>query len=114
MVDPITIKQNDTYPPVYFDISDANGPVDLTGCEVNIWFRSGPDGIPWSGTCDVLDQTEFPGKVKYSWAEVDTATVGVFQYEIACTLPDGEGRFTVPTPKYLTMKVVDDINPGDE
>lgn len=110
-----TIKQNDTYPPIPMTISDALGPIDLTGCTVEFWFKRPSTGDVFHGVATVLDQEvlENKGKVQYDWNDGDTDINGALLFEVRVIFANGK-RMTLPNDGYFTVAVVNDLDPAGE
>jgi hypothetical protein len=86
------VKAGDTAPAIETILSDALGPVDLTGCTVI--FRMSPDGggnplLEESATIVTPQTGADKGKVNYQWQTGDTDTPSTNKAEWKVTFPDG-------------------------
>ena len=86
----IKIVQNDTLPPLEFNLTQDGSPVNLTGCTVKFYMKDATSGsVKINGTtCTITDATK--GKCKYLWYGSDTNTVGTYLGEVEVTFPDGK------------------------
>jgi hypothetical protein len=109
----ITIKQNDTYPPMRVTVSDSTGPIDLTGATVEIFFRRQATGVVFHGEASILDQQTNPGQAEYLWTPTDTATKGGITFEVRVTLINLR-RMTFPKSGYFTLVITDDIDEAND
>lgn len=102
----IKIVQNDTKPPLEFEITQEGAPVDLTGSTVKFYMKEVNTGtVKINGTtCDITDATK--GKCRYQWASGDTNTVGVYVGEVEVTFPDTKIQTGY---KQMTIIIRDDI-----
>ena len=105
----IYLKQKDQLPILRATLSDENGPVDLTGGTVKVWFCLKAGGTPKSGNCTIVD--EAGGIVEYAWASGDSDTAGDYNLEFVATLAGK--TITFPNDGYLLLRVVADIDTGD-
>lgn len=100
------MKQGDRLPALRMQLVDASGaPIDLTGASVVFRMRSTPGGsmVALAGVTSVVDAAS--GTVQFAWGVGDTATVGGYIAEWACTFAGSV--LTVPTNGYVTVQVVD-------
>lgn len=102
----IVIKRNDTLPRIAFTLSDANGPVDLTGAIVKFQMKAVEGGVKIERDCTVEDAKA--GKVSFSWQRPETDTAGSFLAEFEATWPDGS-ELTFPNDGYITVRIVEDL-----
>ncbi|MFN6965236.1 MAG: hypothetical protein ACK4S4_15930 [Pyrinomonadaceae bacterium] len=87
------LKKGDTSPAIETILSDANGPVDLTGATVVL--RMSPDGggnpmLVATATVVTPQTGEDLGKVTYDWQEGDTDFVGTHKAEWRVTFANGK------------------------
>lgn len=102
----IKIVQNDTRPPLEFEIAQEGAPVDLTGATVKFYMKDATTGsVKINGAaCAITDATK--GKCRYAWLAVDTNTVGAYLGEVEVTFPDGKIQTGY---KQITIVIRDDI-----
>lgn len=105
----IYLKHKDRLPKLRATLSDANGPVDLTGATVKVWWRLQSGGTEKSGTCTIVDAAN--GVVEYAWAAGDTDTAGDYYVEFVATF--GIATMTFPNDGYLTMSILSDLDSTD-
>jgi Rib/alpha/Esp surface antigen-like repeat protein len=86
----VKIVQDDTRPPLEFNLTQDGSPVDLSGCTVKFYMKDATSGsVKISGsTCVITDATK--GKCKYLWTSSDTNTAGTYVGEVEVTFPDGK------------------------
>lgn len=105
------IKQHDLLPKLVVTLLEGETPVDLTlATSARFLMRNILAGLKVTAVADVLDQTnpDNLGKVSYTWAGLDTDTVGKFNGEIEITWPGGKTQ-TFPAHKYFTVDVQNDL-----
>jgi hypothetical protein len=100
-------KQNDRLPLFDCTLKDANGPRDITGDTVRFVMRSSEDEVIIDETSTgslvtVLDSTA--GRVRYSWAVGDLASVGNYLGEWETTDPL-DRRLTFPNSGNIDITV---------
>lgn len=102
----VTIKQHDTYPPLAATLSDAVGPVNLTGSTVRVILkdRAGPTVL--AAACTITNAAG--GKVSYNWLPADTAAARVYDGEFEVTWGDGTIT-TFPNDAYFSVEVKADL-----
>ena len=101
----LTVKQHDTWPPVRATLSDASGPIDLTGAtQIKLILKGATVTI--TGNCTVVSAPA--GTVSYTWAAGDTAVAGDYQGEFEITWPGGKVE-TVPNDSYLAVTIKADL-----
>lgn len=103
------IKQNDTRPIITATLIDGDGStVNLDGATVSFKMRvvGNTSAVSLAGTSAVSDAAN--GKVTYTWAAADTATVGEYEGEFQVTYSGG-GIQTFPNNKYIEIEITDDI-----
>jgi len=84
------MKQNDTSPPLTAQLTNANGPQDLTGATVTMSMRlqgSSANKIS-DAACSIVGNPTL-GNVQYNWQAGDTNTAGVFAVEFRVTFSNG-------------------------
>ena len=101
----VYMKQGDRLPALRMQLVDASGaPIDLTGASVAFRMRSTSGSlVTLTGTASVVDAAS--GTVQFAWGVGDTATVGGYIAEWACTFAGS--TLTAPTNGYVTVQVVD-------
>jgi hypothetical protein len=111
----LTMKQNDTWPPLSAVLTDGEGePLDLTDVDAVHVFLSGPIKVK-TGPCTIVGDPK-EGAVEYPWqgAEggdpADLHTAGSYKGEFEITYEDGSVQ-TVPNDSYFTIEVVADLGP---
>lgn len=103
----LTIKQNDTWPPIEAVLSDAAGPVDLTGAAVKLILKSaGAGSTVITGACTIVDAVA--GSVRYTWLAADTASVNTLNGEFEVTWGDGNVT-TFPNDAYFSVEIKADL-----
>lgn len=112
----VTIKRNDTWPPLKAILSDANGPIDLTAASsVTLKMRSSTVLVS-AGAALITGPTA--GEVTYYWKAAqttptalpaDTGFVGVYNVEWEIQWSSG-GVQTVPNINYSTIEIVPDLD----
>lgn len=100
------MKQHDTWPPLIAILSDATGPLDLTGATIKVILKP-TTGSNIVGTCSIVAPAS-AGKVRYNWVVGDTAAVMSYNGEFEITWGDGTVG-TVPNDTYFTLAVVADL-----
>lgn len=112
----VTMKRNDTWPPLEATLSDQDGAIDLSTAEaIHIYLRSETLLIK-TGPCEIVEAAA--GKVKYLWepaegeTPADLHTSGTYKMEFEITWADGNIQ-TVPNGSYLELSVVDDLGPEE-
>lgn len=103
----LTIKQHDTWPPVEATLSDANGPVNLTGAAVKLILKSaGAGATVVSGSCTIVSAVA--GTVRYDWISADTASVNTLSGEFEVTWSTGKIT-TFPNDAYFSVEIKADL-----
>ena len=108
----VTMKRNDTGPPLVVTLLDATAAaVDLTDATgIRFLMRRKDDvALKVDGTCSVVgDPTD--GQVQYEWQEGDTDTSDPrWLAELEVTFDDGVVE-TFPNDSYLIVKILDDLD----
>lgn len=86
-----TIAQGDTLPAVTATLSDANGPVDLTGASVTFSLTLGNVAVIADRACTITDATA--GQVSVAWQPGDTLDYGNAFAQFKATWADGRRSF---------------------
>jgi hypothetical protein len=102
-------KTFDTAPAFLCALSDANGPINLTGATVlfimKLYGSSGSTKVASAGTvADALN-----GIVSYQPVTADTNTAADYSAEWEITYSSGKKQ-TFPDPGYLLVRVTADLN----
>lgn len=102
------IKRNDTLPPIEERLSDATGPISLTGHTVKFIMRKGAIIKVEAAAVPDPDQVNRKGYVKYNWSGVtgDTDTAGTYEAEWEVTFSGGAGKATFPNDKADNTQVI--------
>jgi hypothetical protein len=102
----VKIVQDDTRPPLEFNLTQDGSPVDLTGCTVKFYMKDATTGtVKINGNaCVITDATK--GKCRYNWSGSDTNTVATYLGEVEVTFPDGKIQTGY---KQLSIIIRDDI-----
>lgn len=105
----LVIKQNDTYPPLQAQLSDASGPVNLTTADsvvLNLKAK-GAGAIIGGGPCTITVPAE--GRVTYAWTLADTGAVTVFDGEFQVNW--GAGAVTTfPNNGYFEVQIMAELD----
>lgn len=111
------IKQGDTLPVISATLSTVNGPINLTGCTVQLILTAvqTPNGC-WpmqqnpttpvpkvQGTCTIVGSPS-AGNVQYSWAIGDTSLAGNYLAQFLVT--NGTQIQSVPTVGYISVQIL--------
>lgn len=107
----IFLKQKDRLPKLRATLMDGNGPINLTGATVKVWFRlkAGGEGSERSGNCTIIDPEN--GVVEYAWAAGDTDVPGDYYVEFVVTITGM--TMTFPNDGYLSMTILPDLDSSD-
>lgn len=106
----ITMYRGDSYP-ITLTLTDANtkAAIDLTGCSlVMTWdtLQDPPDGsTKVAEIAGVLDADPATGKVTFTPTVTDTATVGVYYYDVQLTDADSNIRTVVKSTVTIKMDI---------
>lgn len=106
----ITMYRGDSYP-ITLTLTDGSTklPIDLTGCSLMMtWdtLQDPPDdSTKIAEIVGVLDATPTSGKVTFTPSITDTATVGVFYYDVQSTDADGNVRTVVKSTVTVKMDI---------
>lgn len=103
------IKQNDTSPALLATITDADGPVNLTGASVTFYMASAVGSVKTiitSGAATVINAAT--GQVSYSWDAPDTAIAGIHIAEFEVVFSDAS-KETFPNDGYISINITPDI-----
>lgn len=103
-----TIKRGDTFPFLRAVLSDANGPVDLTGATVKVILKTpGLSGtVVVNDVCTITNAAN--GIVEYEWDPADTATVNTLDAEWQVTWADAEVT-TFPNEGFKSVAITQDL-----
>lgn len=104
-----TMKQNDTWPPLPAQLSDASGPVDLTtAVGVTLHLKSQGSGtVVGGGACAITDAVA--GRITYTFTTADTDTVTLFDAEFEVDWGGG-AISTFPNADYFTVQIVGELD----
>lgn len=95
------IKQNDTSPAIVYDLSNDDGPVNLTNATVRFYM-----GGHVMGAATVINAET--GRVAYEWQAGDTARAGFFRAEWEAIFADGT-KETFPNDDYIGVNITPDL-----
>ena len=101
-----TMKRGDTLPSLVDALSDANGPVDLTGAAVVFHMAALTGQVLVSKPAEVTDAVN--GGVRYDWQPGDVKMAGDVQAEWRVTFADG-AKCTFPDNGYLPGTILRDL-----
>lgn len=103
----ITMKQNDTFPPLRAYLQMANGsPITLPEAEVRLFVKDKEGNFKINTLVDIVDPSK--GYVEYNWKSTDTDTVGEYLAELEITFQVGN-KLTVPSDGYITLNITKEI-----
>jgi hypothetical protein len=104
----MTIKQNDTYPPLRVTLTDSTDTaVDVTGATVTFRMVDAADtNIVDDKACSLI--TPASGIVEYQWLAADTDTAGDFRGEFHVTFVGG-AIGTFPNDGYVHITIVPEL-----
>lgn len=102
------IKVNDRLPVILATLSDAAGPINLTGATVKFIMTDVRGTTPKVNAAAAIDPDPTTGKVSYVWVTGDTDTPGVYDAEWEIIFGDGK-PLTVPNDGRLRVQVVRDL-----
>lgn len=103
-----TRKRHDTGYPITATLKARGAPVNLTGATVSIIMKRGTT-VTLNTECEVLDQTSYPGQVRYQFEEADVATSGVYLVEWQVSFTDGSIA-TFPNSQHEQLRIIDDLD----
>jgi hypothetical protein len=106
----LTIKRNDTYPPLTAVLKQNGTTIDLTtATSVEIIMKSTTleEPILVTGTCTISDAPS--GSITYNWGTTDLAVSDVYDVEFQIEWTGG-GQQTIPNDDYNSIEVVDDLD----
>ncbi|HZK00056.1 MAG TPA: hypothetical protein VFC79_08615 [Tissierellaceae bacterium] len=107
MTDIITIKQNDTYPPLRAYLQMRTGvPIRIEGATVRLILKDADGATHLNEIVDIDDFNE--GAISYKWLPANTSTAGEFRGEFEITWLDGS-IVTVPNDEYFILNIVKDL-----
>lgn len=93
MVVVLTLKRNDTFPPVAATLTDSNGAINLSAATNVQIILKGTSGSPIVGICSIVNAAA--GQVQYTWTIGDTAVADIYSVEFEINWAAG-GVQTVP------------------
>lgn len=114
------IKQGDTLPVISATLSTALGPINLTGCTVQLILTAVPtpgNCGPWGqqnqpipvpkvqGACTIVGSPSL-GNVQYQWAVGDTSLAGNYLAQFLVTGPSVGLVQSVPTVGYIPVQII--------
>ena len=106
----LSLYRGDSYP-IAFTLKDAptSTPVDLTGCSllltVDTLAEPPDDTTQLFQLTGVIDANPTTGKVYFTPATTDTATVGSYYYDVQLTDADGNIRTVVKSTMTIAMDI---------
>jgi len=107
-----TRKRHDTSYPLIVQLTDNNGPrvlTDSTAIVMTMTFlKTGIVKIN-RAACTQLDQTLFPGQIKYAWQAADVDTAAMFRVEWEISFTDGT-KATWPSDDYCSQLILEDLD----
>lgn len=90
----LTLKQDDTYPPLQATLTENNEPLNLTtAVTVTLVMKGTQTSTVVTGECTVTNASS--GQISYSWASGDTSTADTYQTEFLISWGTGSEQ-TVP------------------
>lgn len=106
----LTLKQNDTWPPLTFTLSGTGGPIDLTtATSIKVILKTASVVVTGTATKDP-DQVVNKGKATYTWAVGDTAVIGTYDVEFEVNWGGSPAKIeTFPNTGYLSLEIKDDL-----
>lgn len=103
----LTIKQHDSGRPVVDTLSDADGPINLTGATVKMLARNSDTGVVVINAAATITNAT-AGAVSYALTAADLAAAAVLQFEWQIAYADGS-IFTVPSNGYHYISILGDV-----
>lgn len=100
-----TIKRGDTRTPLYVELSNHNGVIDLTNCTVR-FFMSKDNQTYVNGLAEITDAPN--GRVWYVFQPDDTAVLGMYKAEFRVEYPDFKVD-TFPSDDYIKVHVLNNL-----
>ena len=106
------IKRGDSWPPIDAQLTDQDGPIDLTtATSVTLLFKTASGSTTYSKACTVTDAAT--GLVRYAWTTADAASgptseVNTFNIEWEILWSDST-KTTVPNVGYKTLAIEPDL-----
>jgi hypothetical protein len=84
----LTIKTNDTFPPLVTNLEENGGPIDLTGAS-SVTMRMASATVSMTDlVCSVSDAAS--GEVTYEWDALDTVTPGTYRVDFLIDWGSGD------------------------
>lgn len=103
MIDIVTIRQGDTYPPLRAYLQMASGKaIRLAGATVKLIALDSNDNIKIERQVEIKDANK--GYVEYKWDKEDTQEPGELRAEFEVTQQDGS-IVTVPNDGYFIINI---------
>ena len=108
MAEKFYIRRNDRRPILVAELSDEDGPVDLSAASAVEFHMSSAIGstAKIEAAATVSNATE--GEVTYTWVTGDTDTAGSYLAEFEVTWTDGTQE-SYPDPGYFLIVVSEDL-----
>jgi len=100
------IKKTNRLPILQCELEDSNGPIDLSGAEVEFVYKYKPTGAVNLRTGTIVSATS--GIVQYPWTSGDVSSAGVYWGEWRITFSDGK-QLSVPNDSYITFEIIEDL-----
>lgn len=98
-----SIRQNDTYPPLYGSVFNSSGTVHLGDVtRVNFVARDASNVTRIDSAATVADPAA--GLIKYSWGVSDTSRAGTLYGQFRVYAPS-TGTFSVPTSGFFGIPI---------
>lgn len=105
----VVMKKNDRRPTMTSTLTSDGEPINLTtASSVKFIMTPTTSTTPKVNAAASFDADRTTGGVSYSWAAVDTDTVGLFKAEWEITWGDGTKQ-TFPSDDYVYVKIVADL-----
>lgn len=100
------VKEGDSLPAPAAVLSDAAGPLNLTGATVRFHARQVNGTKRVMGTAEILDASE--GSVRYNWQVTDTDTPDDYMAEWEVTFSSGQ-KVTIPNDGFDYLLITPDL-----
>jgi len=99
---PYVIKSGDTKEPLTLQLTDFNGAIDLTNCEVNFKMSTSYFDLLLNQSAEIVDPVD--GQVKYQFNSAETSEAGYFYAAFEVTFPDFR-KESFPKSGYLKVQI---------